>query len=166
MKKSNKLCECGCGKYTKICQHTDAKYDVIRGQPNKYLRGHAIRKHGHTTRRTRNGKRIVSPEYAAFQNAKKRCQNPKVWNYYNYGGRGIEFRFISFEEFLQHLGKRPSKQHSLDRYPNKNGHYEIGNVRWATVHQQSINKRAPSKRNRLEQFTDSEIREEFLRRKL
>lgn len=39
------------------------------------------------------------------------------------------------------MGPRPSKKHSLDRYPDNNGHYEPGNVRWATREQQSRNKR-------------------------
>jgi hypothetical protein len=30
--------------------------------------------------------------------------------------------------------------HSLDRYPNRNGNYEPGNVRWATAKQQNRNK--------------------------
>jgi hypothetical protein len=40
-----------------------------------------------------------SSEYMAYHNAKQRCRNPKTREYPNYGGRGIEFRFGSFEEF-------------------------------------------------------------------
>jgi len=30
----------------------------------------------------------------------------------------------------------------LDRFPNNDGNYEPGNVRWATISQQNLNKRA------------------------
>jgi hypothetical protein len=47
----------------------------------------------------------------------------------------------SFAAFLAAIGPRPSPQHSLDRYPNNDGHYEPGNVRWATRAQQGRNLR-------------------------
>lgn len=81
-----------------------------------------------------------SPEMTAFVSARNRCENPNESKYYNYGGRGIEFRFDSFEEFLAEVGRRPSPDHSLDRI-NNDRHYEIGNVRWATTLQQARNKR-------------------------
>lgn len=71
--------------------------------------------------------------------AKARCNNPNVKQYQDYGGRGIEFRFTSFQEFLEELGPRPTG-FMLDRIDN-NGHYEIGNVRWATRQDQNNNKR-------------------------
>lgn len=79
-------------------------------------------------------------EKTAYNGAKDRCNNPKNAKFHRYGGRGIEFRFASFEEFIQTLGPRPSKTHSLDRYPNNDGHYELGNVRWATYTDQNRNK--------------------------
>jgi hypothetical protein len=73
-----------------------------------------------------------------------RCTNPKHPNWKNYGGRGIsvcdEWRH-SFKAFLAHIGPRPSSEHSLDRYPNNDGNYEPGNVRWATRSQQRRNTR-------------------------
>lgn len=92
------------------------------------------------------GKRKSSIPYAdriiernTFYSAKNRCRNPSNAQYNRYGGRGIEFRFDNFEEFFEHLGERPSIDHSLDRI-NNDGHYEKGNVRWATRKQQMNNR--------------------------
>lgn len=74
-------------------------------------------------------------------NARTRCTNPsdpEQWK--NYGGRGIEFRFTSFEQFFASVGPRPTPKHTLDRIDN-DGHYEPGNVRWATRKEQQANKR-------------------------
>jgi hypothetical protein len=79
--------------------------------------------------------------------AKTRCNNPRCKDYPDYGGRGIEFRFVSFEEFFEHIGKRPSPKHTLDRI-EVDGHYEKGNVCWATRKQQRANQR-PRDRMRL-----------------
>ena len=81
-----------------------------------------------------------TPEYHAYYHARRRCENSKDRMFPQYGGRGIEFKFRTFEEFHSHLGPRPSRMHSLDRIDN-NGHYEIGNVRWATWKEQTRNKR-------------------------
>jgi len=42
-----------------------------------------------------------------------------------------KFKFSSFEEFLAEVGKKPGSGYSIDRI-NNDGHYEPGNVRWAT----------------------------------
>lgn len=83
-------------------------------------------------------------EYQVYFSAKNRCTNPNNREWKNYGGRGIEFRFNSFQEFLDHVGPRPSSELSIDRIDNM-GHYEIGNLRWATWKQQANNKRLRSK---------------------
>ena len=79
-------------------------------------------------------------EYKIFCGAKKRCTNSNGKSYADYGGRGIEFRFKSFEEFFADVGFRPSPQHSLER-KNNNGHYEKGNCEWATKIKQARNTR-------------------------
>jgi hypothetical protein len=82
-----------------------------------------------------------SAEYRTYASAKQRCNCPSVESYPLYGGRGIEFRFETFSEFYEHLGPKPTPEHSIDRFPNPNGHYEKGNVRWATNTEQSRNRR-------------------------
>ena len=83
---------------------------------------------------------IKTPEYWAYKGAKGRCTNPKNQSYEDYGARGIQFRFNSFQEFLEEVGKRPSSYHSLDRI-NNDGHYEKGNLRWANKKEQANNRR-------------------------
>jgi hypothetical protein len=81
-----------------------------------------------------------SAEASIFNGAKQRCRNPKTKAYKYYGARGIEVRFANFKEFYQHVGPRPSPKHSLDRI-DSDGHYEPGNVRWATMEEQVNNRR-------------------------
>lgn len=85
-----------------------------------------------------------SSEYRAWINMKNRCLNPSDKRYADWGGRGIKVcdRWLhSFENFLNDMGKKTSRLHSLDRYPDINGNYEPGNCRWATMSQQNRGKR-------------------------
>jgi hypothetical protein len=101
--------------------------------------------HGHSTRLSphRHKKSPTSnagtPEYQAYQDAKKRCTIPTNKNWSGYGGRGIKFLFTSFEQFFAELGRRPEGK-TLDRI-NNDGNYEPGNVRWATPLEQIHNRR-------------------------
>jgi hypothetical protein len=124
------LCLCGCGQETRLATQTDSRISVLKGQPNKFVHGHQSVKHNLSE----------SPEYDAYHNALRHCTNPKDKKWKNYGGRGIEFRFINFEQFFAEVGPRPSPTHSLDR-KNNNGHYEPGNIRWATRSEQQRNQR-------------------------
>ena len=124
------VCRCLCGntkiirRMSLVCGDTKSCGCLINQQ--KIRHGHA---RGHRT-----------PEYQAFVAARHRCLNPNARDYACWGGRGIEFRFATFEDFLEHIGPRPDPALSLDRI-NNNGHYEIGNVRWATIAEQTNNKR-------------------------
>lgn len=73
----------------------------------------------------------------------RRCYNPNYHSYHRYGGRGIKVcdRWLnSFEDYVKDLGMPPTPQHTVDRYPNPDGNYEPGNVRWATRKEQASNK--------------------------
>lgn len=78
-------------------------------------------------------------EYVAFHDARNRCTNPNIKSFPHYGGRGIAFRFTDFEQFIGHVGPRP-EGYQLDRIDN-DGHYEPGNVRWASRELNNRNKR-------------------------
>ncbi len=85
----------------------------------------------------------IRPEYSAWVSMKNRCLNPRAHNYRRYGGRGITIcrEWIdNFAAFFAYVGPRPSAQHSIDRFPDNNGNYEPGNVRWATAKEQTNNR--------------------------
>jgi hypothetical protein len=86
-----------------------------------------------------------TPEYQVYQTAKDRCTNPNSQRWHSHGGRGIKFLFKHILELIAEIGPRPTPEHSLDRYPDNDGNYEPGNVRWATRSQQQKNKRAYGK---------------------
>jgi len=89
----------------------------------------------------------ITPEFAAWCAAKDRCSNPNNDHYCYYGGRGIRMAgewLNDFAAFLAHIGPKPSPELSLDRI-DVDGHYEPGNVRWATSSEQRLNQRRMKK---------------------
>lgn len=93
-----------------------------------------------TARRLASGK--ATPEYDAWCNMRSRCLNPEHRDYAYYGGRGITVAesWDVFEQFVADVGKRPTKNHSIDRLDNTRG-YEPGNVAWRTRQRQQNNRR-------------------------
>lgn len=95
-----------------------------------------IGRHGHAGGRH-------SLTYNSWRSMLQRCYYKKSYSYPAYGGVGIkvcdEWR-NSFQQFLNDMGVRPSRKHSLDRFPDKSGDYRPGNCRWATSIEQSNNR--------------------------
>ena len=81
-----------------------------------------------------------SDTYSVWDHMKQRCLNPNNSRYHQYGGRGIGIceRWMSYENFLEDMGERPSKEFSIDRIDNDKG-YSPDNCRWATATQQMRN---------------------------
>lgn len=151
-----KLCECNkCGKCPPIAKKTDRRWGHVKGQPIRFVHGHSNRFQPGTTighrfqlghpgyincGNLRHGEEGTR-EYETYGNAKQRCTNPRTIGWRYYGGRGIRFLFARYEDFIACLGPRPQGM-TLDRI-NNDGHYEPGNVRWATRSEQRRNQRPP-----------------------
>lgn len=81
-----------------------------------------------------------SPTYVCWASMIERCTNPNHPSHTVYGGAGISVcdRWRTFANFLADMGERPAGL-TLDRYPNRSGNYEPGNVRWASRRDQARN---------------------------
>lgn len=86
------------------------------------------------------------PLYGTWTAMRHRCENPANPRFAHYGGRGIQVcdRWQDIAQFIQdietEIGPHPGRGWSLDRYPDVDGNYEPGNVRWATYSQQNRNR--------------------------
>lgn len=87
-------------------------------------------------------------EYRILSKIKERCYLKSCVAYKYYGARGIKVcsRWLEpkgqgFVNFVSDMGKRPSKDHSIDRI-DVNGDYEPSNCRWVDKYTQARNKRS------------------------
>lgn len=82
---------------------------------------------------------------SSYKSALLRCTEPTniSWKYYGGADPPVELR-ISLEEIIEEIGPRPCKEKTLDR-KDPWGHYERGNIRWATEDEQRKNRRKPQK---------------------
>lgn len=120
---------CVCGKGNKLTAQ-ELKKNISCGCCNKYehLSTHKLSK---------------TSEYKSWQSMKDRCYNNNNHSFKDYGGRGIKVCdewLDSFECFLNDIGKKPSKKHSIERLDVNKGYYK-SNCVWATNKQQSNNRR-------------------------
>lgn len=131
-------CECTCGSSAVVT--------------TKHLRGGRVRSCG-CLRREQIGAlkfdhgqaraKANTKEFRAWCSAKERCYNPNHDRYALYGGRGVRMAaewLNDFAAFFAHIGPKPDPKMTVDRI-DPNGHYEPGNVRWATASEQRRNQR-------------------------
>lgn len=130
-------CRCDCGG-TKTAQGGNLRGEITKscGCLHKEITGNSRRTHGGSQKRW----------YQTYQRMISRCLCPKDKSYPRYGGRGISVcdRWLSDPaNFLEDMGE-PEKGMSIDRINNNltgKEAYSPGNCRWATVEEQSINRR-------------------------
>jgi hypothetical protein len=101
----------------------------------------------------RHGEGMKTPEYISWQSMHGRCRRRThhAWDRYTSKNIKICQRWFLYVQFLEDMGRRPSKDHTLDRIKNDKG-YSCGkceecrangweaNCRWATWEQQQNNR--------------------------
>ncbi len=132
------LCACGTSRIVRRGMLTTGASRSCGCLKRELLSQRGPTAHGEASPKTK------TTEYRIWANIKDRCFNQGNHAYPRYGGRGItmcERWRNSYVAFVQDVGRRPTLAHTLDRFPNNDGNYEPGNVRWATYTEQNNNRR-------------------------
>jgi len=125
-------CLCDCGN---ICNVKSTSLRLGRTKSCGCLRKEGITTHGLT----------YHPLYKIWECIIQRCENSNNIAYNRYGARGIkicdEWRNNPKTFIEWALANGWEEELTIDRWPNNNGNYEPGNVRFATALEQANNTR-------------------------
>lgn len=138
------LCACGCGEYAAVDNRRNRVSKYVSGHNGRVAHGMKGKTHSPETRAklaSYTGEKASSFKhgwsttitYKTWSSMHGRCEDPRNASYRYYGARGIAVceRWADFENFLQDMGERPSKEYQLDRR-DADGNYEPSNCRWIT----------------------------------
>lgn len=134
-------CKCDCGGITHLATATLTSGNTKScGCYDRELKAQRNFKHGFASRKKKH------PLYGTWTHIIDRTTNPNCLDYPGYGAIGIKLcdrwrnSFADFlNDILSEIGEKPEGM-SIDRFPNKLGNYEPGNVRWGTDEMQQNNK--------------------------
>lgn len=135
-KRAKWLCQCKCGGAA-----IASAYDLKRGHTQSCG---CLQKERTKDASVKHGKRHTKI-YHIWLDIKNRCYNPNNKRYANYHGRGItvcdEWKddFMAFYNYVSKLTNYGMPGYSIDRIDNDAG-YKPGNIRWATVNEQLMNR--------------------------
>jgi hypothetical protein len=149
------LCACGCGEYAAV--------DERRNRVSKYVSGHnakvahPMQGKNHTEETKARLASYTGEATSAYKHGWSRTSTYKSWasmigrcldvgnaSYPSYGGRGITVceRWLKFEDFLEDMGERPSRDYQIDRR-DPDGNYETANCRWITRAENNARRKDP-----------------------